>query len=141
MNQGATMNAKRLLLIPLLLAGLALGGCAGQVQETWTKLTSTEVSPTAVIVAANAFNAVKATATNYIRLPRCTGQNGPACRDPAVAAKIIPAVRSGTIARNGLTTFLRNNPGKLGPSGLYNALVGSTSVLNGIYAQYNIRSQ
>jgi len=123
-------------LIPLILV-LALGGCA-QLTNAYDTLTGVTVSPTAVYVAANAFDAVEVTATNYLKLPKCTGANGPVCRNPTATAQIIPAVRAGRVARTNLESFMAQNPGALGPTGLYNALTSATATLQAIVSQYNI---
>lgn len=123
-------------LVPALLLALALAGCAS-LTKTWDAVTGATVSPAAVIVAANAFDALEVTATNYLRLKKCNGTN-PVCRDPAVTKIIVPAVRSGRVARNNLEQFLKDNPGKLGPSGLYNALTSSINTLQGVIATYNV---
>lgn len=126
--------------VTVLLLCVNLAGCAsfGRVQDTFSILTETQISPTAAVVAANAFNAMEATATNYLRLKRCTLATGPICRDPVVTTKIIPAVRSGRAARDALIRFVRQHPGQLGASGLYDALVASTNTLQVVYAQYGI---
>lgn len=113
----------------------ALAGCAS-LSNTWNAVTGATVSPAAVIVAANAFDALEVTATNYLKLVKCNGSNGPVCRDPAATKVIVPAVRSGRVARNNLEQFLKDNPGQLGPSGLYNALTASINTLQGVVAQY-----
>ena len=118
---------------------LSIAGCAN-LQNAYSTLTGASVSPTAVYVAANSFDAVEATATNYLRLKRCTGSNGPVCRDPKATAQIIPAVRAGRVARTNLENFLAQNPGQLGPTGLYNALNSATATLQAIYSQYHIGS-
>lgn len=133
---------RKLLLPMLLVAGLMVGGCA-RLQAVFDILTAAEaaeVPATAVIVAANTFDALEVTATNYLRLKRCTEKTRPVCREPAATAVIVPAVRSGRIARDNLKKFLRENPGKLGPSGLYNALSVASNTLTAIYAQYNIQA-
>lgn len=99
--------------------------------------TQVEVSPTAVYVAVNTFNAMQITATNYLRLRRCDGST-PVCRSPAATAVIIPAVRSGRIARNNLRAFMERNPGKLGAQGSYDALQSSISTLRGVFQTYRI---
>ena len=116
----------------------ALTGCA-QLQNDWAALTGAQVTVTTVSVAGNTFDALEATATNYLRLPKCTGANGPICRDPKATAVIIPAVRSGRVARNNLEQFFKDHPGQLGPSGLYAALQAAISTLKDIFAQYNIK--
>lgn len=125
---------RRLLVLTLL---IALGGCTN-LTNAWNTLTSTQVTYQTVAVAANTFDALEATATAYLRLPRCTGSNGPVCRSPSATAKIIPAVRSGRVARNNLEQFFADHPGQLGPQGLYDALQKAIATLQSVIAQYNI---
>jgi hypothetical protein len=100
-------------------------------------VTGTAVSPTAVVVAANAFDAVKATATNYIAY--CTPNPAPAgCSDTAIQ-KLIPAVRSGTDARNTLEQFQADHPGQLGPQGVYDALTAATDTVKAIITEYGLK--
>lgn len=124
------------LLIAATLA-LSLVGCAN-LQNAYNTVTGASVSPTAVYVAANSFDAVEVTATNYLRLKKCSPSSGPVCRDPAATAKIIPAVRSGRVARNNLLAFMKANPGQLGPVGLYNALTSATQTLQQVEATYGV---
>ena len=126
---------KRIVYVLLLVGGLA--GCT-QFTNTWNTLTGTTVSPTAVYVAANAFDAVEATATNYLKLQKCTASSGPVCRNAAATAQIIPAVRAGRVARTNLENFMAQNPGALGPVGLYNALTAATTTLQAIVSQYKV---
>lgn len=122
------------LLIPLVLA-LALGACAN-LQNAYSTITGASVSPEMVYVARNSFDALEVTATNYIRY--CTShRGGTGCSDTAIKS-LIPAVRSGRVARNNLTQFQKDNPGALGPAGLYNALVTATNTLQAVENQYNI---
>jgi len=116
---------------------LVLAGCTS-FQNAYNVLTGAQVSPAVVTVAVNTFDALEATATNYLKLAKCNGKNGPVCRDPGATAIIIPAIRAGRVARTNLETFMVQNPGQLGPSGLYNALQAASSTLQGIYAQYHI---
>lgn len=132
------------LLVPLILItslAFSVGGCAQfrTALDVVTAVGDAQVNPTAVIVAANTFNGVEASMTNYLRLPRCTLTNRPVCRDPVATAQIIPAVRSGRIARDKLVDFMENNPGKLGSSGLFNALTSATSTLQEIKLQYSVK--
>src|SRR3972149_5455334 len=111
---------KRILLMPVLLLALGMGGCAEQLDKmkrAYDVVTSMAVSPEAVVVARTAFNTVEVLATNYQRLPRCTGVNGPLCRDPALRDRIDQAIYAGRKARNELTAFMRAHPGALGPQG------------------------
>lgn len=114
-----------------------LGGCAN-FQNAWNVLTSAQVTPQTVVVAANTFDALEATATAYLKLRRCSATSGPVCRDPGVTKKIIPAVRSGRVARNNLEQFFRDHPGQLGPQGLYDALQAAINTLQGIISQYHL---
>lgn len=115
-----------------------LVGCA-QLQKTYEVVTSAKVSPTAVVVAVNAFNALEATATNYLLLPRCVTGGPVICRQSAATQPIKRAVLSGRAARNKLTQFYAEHPGELGPKGLYDALVAATDTLQAIYATYGVK--
>lgn len=116
---------------------ISFAGCSS-LQNAYDVVTGVSVSPVAVYVAANSFDAAEATATNYLRLKRCSTVSGPVCRSPVATTKIIPAVRSGRIARDRLTQFQKDNPSKLGPTGLYNALTSATAALQSIYQQYGV---
>lgn len=116
---------------------LSLGGCAS-LQNDWNALTGSAVSPTAVIVAGNSFDALEATATNYLRLKKCSTASGPICRDPKATAIIIPAIRSGRASRTNLEQFMANHPGKLGDQGLYNALQTAITTLKQAFSIYGI---
>ena len=121
-----------------LLLALALTGCAG-VQKTLGALTGTTVSPQVMVIAVNSFNAIEATATNYLRLPKCGAQVSPVCRSPKATAAIIPAIRSGRAARNSITVFVREHPGALGAQGTYDALVSATNLVGTVLAQYGAK--
>lgn len=126
---------KKLFAIALL--GLSLAGCAS-LTKGYDIITGATVSPAAVIVAGNSFDAIEATATNYLVFCRAN-RASVVCKDYVAARKaILPAVRSGRVARNNLENFLTANPGQLGPSGLYNALVTSISTLQAIVSEYNV---
>lgn len=126
---------KRILLI--LALSVSLGGCA-TLRTSYDVVTGATISPTAVIVAANGFDALEATATNYLRLKSCAVAPGPVCRNKAATKAIIPAIRSGRLARNKLEAFMVANPGKLGNAGLYNALTEAIATLQGVFVQYNV---
>lgn len=100
--------------------------------------TSASVSPNLIFIAANTFDGLEVTATNYLRLSRCTGANGPVCRDPEAAEKIIATVQSGRIVRNKMRQFLRDHPGQLGIQGDYDALKESIATLQTIFTKYNV---
>jgi hypothetical protein len=100
-------------------------------------LSGATVSPTAIVVAANAFDAVKATATNYIAY--CTPNPSPAgCNDAAIQ-KLIPAVRAGTSARDALEQFQADHPGQLGNKGVFDALTAATTTVKAIIAEYSLK--
>jgi hypothetical protein len=126
---------RKIALVLSLAFGLA--SCAG-LNNAYTTLSGTTVSPTAVYIAANAFDAVEVTATNYLKLKQCSSTSGKICRSPAATKQIIPAVRSGRVARTNLENYMNQNPGALGPVGLYNALTAATNTLQAVVAQYNI---
>lgn len=119
----------------ILLFALALGGCA-EVQNAWNVVAGASVTDQQVYIARSAFDALEATATNYIVYckvhPATRG-----CSKSAIAA-IIPAVRSGRVARTNLTEFQKTHPGQLGSKGLYDALVSATNTLQAVSVQYNI---
>lgn len=117
-----------------------LTGCSAELQKfksAYDVVTSSSISPTMVYVAANTFDALEATATNYLRLPKCGGSSI-ICRNQSAVAVIIPAIRSGRVARNNLEQFLKDHPGQLGPKGLYDSLTASIDTIQKIYTQYNI---
>lgn len=113
----------RKLLLVGLLAG-ALGGCA-TIKADWAIITGTTVSPTQIIVAANAFDAGEASATQYLLY----------CKQNAVQAAcalstrkaVVLAVRSGRVARNQLEPYIVS--GTAGPSAIYNTLVAIVAQL------------
>lgn len=133
---------RKLFAIAALTIAVTLGGCATQfgqkVEGVVSAITGATVSPQAVIVASNVFDGLERTATNYLRLTRCNGTNGPICRDPNATKTLIPAIRSGRVARNNLQQFMTDHPGQLGPSGLYDALQASITTLQNVFAQYNV---
>jgi hypothetical protein len=117
--------------------GFGLAGCAS-LQQDYAIITGATVSPAAVIVAGNSFDAIEATATNYLVFCKAN-RTISGCGSYVAARKaILPAVRSGRVARNNLENFLTANPGALGPSGLYNALVTAINTLQGVASTYNI---
>jgi hypothetical protein len=109
---------------------LSLGGCAEfqKLQNGFALVTGPIVTPQQVVIAINAFDAVEATATNYLHLPRCPSAS--ICRDPAITAKLVPAIRAGRADRNTLKAALRANPGQnLSLANVYNDLGSTTSLI------------
>ena len=116
----------------LAIASLGLSGCAAL-----STLEGTTVSPTQVIVAGNSFDAVEATATNYLLLPLCPGAT--LCRTQAATSAIIPAVRAARTARNQLEAYVNANPGSPAPVSLYNTAIAALNALESALAQYNVK--
>lgn len=121
---------KKILIIAL---ALSLGGCAA-IQ----RLEGTTISPQTVVLARNSFDALEATATNYLALARCDKTTAKVCRDKSISAILIPAVQNARKARSDLATFQKTHPGQLGSQGLYDALQLSVTTLTGIITTYNI---
>src|SRR5712692_6405554 len=113
---------RRFLVIPLL---LALGACAS-LQTAWDVVTGTEVSATQIIVAANAFDAGEASATQYLMLCKATVPAPSYC---ALSARktVVTAVRVGRAARSQLEPYIIS--GAAGPAALYNTLITAITTL------------
>ncbi len=113
---------KKLLILALI---LTLGACAN-LKTAYQVITEASVSPTQIIVAANAFDALEGTATQYLvyckanlTTPICSADN---------RRSVIKYVRSGRAARNQLETYVA--AGNAGPAGLYNTLIAAINQLN-----------
>ena len=116
---------KFLLIIPL---ALSLSACAS-LKADWAIITGASVSPTQIIVAANAFDAGEASATQYLLFCKSANPAPSYCaRSNRVA--VISAVRAGRVARNQLEPYVVS--GTAGPAALYNALV---AVVTNLQAQ------
>lgn len=112
--------------IAFLALALALGACAQlkTIEGVYTYVSTATVSPSNVYIAANAFDAVEATATQYLLGCRakkftCTA---------SARRTIIRAVRSGRAARNQLETYLQQSVPA--PSAVYNTLIAAINQLN-----------
>ena len=113
---------KKLIIIAL---AIGLGACA-QLKTVYSLVTDTAVSPTQVIVAANSFDAIEGTATQYLvycksnlTVPACSADNRRA---------VIKYTRAGRAARNQLETYIVQNANA--PSAIYNTLVAAINSLN-----------
>lgn len=129
----------RKLPLVLLLALLpALGGCAtvARLEAAWQSVKSATVSPAGVVVTAKIFDALEATATNYLKLNRCSATSGPICRSPAVTPRLVQAVHDGRAARNSLLAFQQAHPGQLGDQGVYDALQAAIATITVIVNDY-----
>ena len=133
---------KKIFLIAVL--AISLGGCSTPFGERLSSFfeaikvgSSATVSPEAIYVAANAYDAVEVTATNYLTLKRCPNQ-APFCRSPAATKVLIPAIRAGRVARDNALPFVTDHPGQLGAKGLYDALTTATDSIQKILNQYKV---
>ncbi len=128
----------------LLAIGLALwlGACAtlqadlAKITQVYTVVTTATVSPTTVIVTANAFDALKATAVNYARYCIQGKFVDPICSAPN-RRNVVKAVRSGTAARNQLELSITTNTPATAT--IYNVLVAAVNGLQGSPALSNFR--
>lgn len=127
-------------ILPTIFIALMLSGCASleRLKQTAEAVGEFTVSPEAVIIASNSFDALEITATNYLKLKSCRKITSSVCRNPTATALIIPAVRSGRVARNNLQQFLAEHPNQLGPSGGFDALNASIATIKGVLTQYKI---
>lgn len=126
-------------LLAIIALAFVLSGCAS-LSKVYDTVTGATVSPAAVVVAGNSFDALEATATNYLTFCKANKVLAACSNYVAVRKAILPAVRSGRVARNNLENFLTANPGQLGPSGLYNALVASINTVQAVISQYQLGS-
>lgn len=109
----------------MLALGLSLGGCAS-LQTAWGVVTGATVSPTQIVVAANAFDAGEASATQYLLYCKATVPPPSYCA-LTTRKSVVSVVRAGRAARNQLEPYIVS--GTAGPSALYNTLVATVTTL------------
>lgn len=107
------------------LLALSLGGCA-TFQKDWAIITGTSVSPTQIIVAANAYDAAEATATQYLLFCKSAAPAPSYCA-LATRQAVVSAVRAGRVARIQLEPYVVS--GTAGPAALYNTLIAVVTQL------------
>jgi hypothetical protein len=120
---------RKYLAAALVLGAISLGGCASELQKlktVYSVVTETTVSPSTIIVASNSFDALEATATQYLTYCK-TNLSTSACSADN-RRTVIKAVRAGRAARNQLETYVTNNTAA--PSAIYNTLVAAINALN-----------
>jgi len=116
------MKMKKLLVV--LALSLSLTGCASL--ETFQQVATATVPASVVIPAANAFDILKAAATNYGRY--CIQQKmAPSICAADVRRVVIKAVRSGTGARNQMEASVATGQPAL--ASIYNVLVSAVQSL------------
>jgi len=113
---------KFFIVLPLL---FVLGACAS-LQTAWDVVTGTEVSPTQILVAANAFDAGEASATQYLLFCKAT-KPAPSYCALSTRKTVVTAVRAGRVARTQLEPYIVS--GTAGPAALYNTLVATITTL------------
>src|ERR1700688_1096278 len=113
---------KLLLIIPLL---FTLGACAS-LQTAWSVVTGVSVSPTQIIVAANAYDAGEASATQYLLYCKAAVPAPSYCA-LATRQSVVKTVRAARAARNALEPYIVS--GTAGPAALYNTLVAAVTPL------------
>ncbi len=110
------------LVLPLL---FTLGACAS-LQTAWDVVTGTEISATQILVAANAFDAGEASATQYLMFCKATVPAPSYCA-LSTRKTVVTAVRVGRAARSQLEPYIIS--GAAGPAALYNTLVATITTL------------
>lgn len=104
--------------------GLSLVGCS--TLATLQQVSTATVPASVVIPAANAFDILKAAATNYGRY--CIQQKmAPAICDASTRRIVVKAVRAGTGARNQMEISVANNQPAI--ASVYNVLVAAVQSL------------
>ena len=131
---------KKLLLVSTL--ALSLGACS-TLSNIVGVVTGASVTANQAYIAANAYDALEQTATTYLTLPACVAGGTKVCRSAAAVNAIVPAIRSGRIARNNLEAAINANitAGTAVPATLDQLLTAATATLQGIIAEYGISSQ
>ena len=126
----------------LAVLGLAasLAGC-NTISQTFQLITSASVSSQYAAAEVNTFNAIEQLATGYLQLPACPPATpaGVVCRTPQVVKVIVPAVRTGRIARNQIQTAIATANGGPIPVASYNTLASVITTLQGLYTEYGIK--
>lgn len=110
------------------LLAISLGGCAAiqKIETAYHTVTETTVSPKQIYIAAQTFNGLQATATQYLVYCRdhlttdvCSADN---------RRIVIRSIRKGRSARNQLETYITQS--KPAPATLYNVLVDAITSIN-----------
>jgi hypothetical protein len=109
---------------------LSLAGCG-----TFSALTAQPSVGTAITLG-NTFDGVKAIATAYVN--SCTPRPLPAQCSRAAINQLIPAIDSGTEARNQIKKLATTSPDQIGASTAYANLNAAVTVLQTVIAEYHI---
>ena len=123
---------KRLLVV-LFLAS-ALVGCA-KIESAYQTVTSATITVQQVYIAANAFDAIEASATQYLRLPVCGKLP---CRNPSATNSLVASIRAGRLARNKLELAVASSPTAPVDANLFATLTSSTTTIKAILAEFGV---
>lgn len=124
-------------IITILALCLLAAGCTPQLTElknAYSALTSATVSPRAIDIAVNGYDAIAATATNYLKYCK-VNRSTSICNDDYINIVIVN-VRAGRVARNTAEQFLTDHPGQLGNQGILDAITTATNAINNIVKLY-----
>ena len=124
------MNPRKLIAVAAL--ALSLGGCA-QLTNAWNVVNGATITPQQVYIAANAFDVVEASGTQYLRLPVCGKLP---CRNPNATASLVSSIRAGRLARNQLEAAVNANPGAPVNANLMATLTSSTTTIKAILSEF-----
>jgi len=116
------------LLGSVVLMALTLASCS-----TVSKIAGFTVSQKQVAVAVQAFDGVKATATNILKLPDCTATQKAikdGCITQSLGRTIVADVDAGTAARNSLWVASKGTTEGIGVRAAYDAVIAATAALN-----------
>ena len=128
---------RKLAILGALALATALSGC-----NTLSVISGAAISPQSADVAINSFDVLEASATAYLSLPTCGAPGATVvCKNLTAAAKIIPAVKSGRVARDQILSLLNANSGAAIPVATYNSLEAVITTLQGVNSAYNIQTK
>ena len=122
-------------LFSVLLLTFALAGCT-QLSNAWGVLTGATITPQQVYIAANAFDAVEASGTQYLRLPVCGSLP---CRNPSATNSLVASIRAGRLARNKLEAAVSASPGAPVDANLFATLTSSTTTIKAILSEFGVQ--
>lgn len=106
---------------------LVLPGCAAikDITNAYTFVTTATVSPSTILIAANSFDGLEGTATNYF--DHCRANLSEAICSAPNRRFVIKAVRSGRAARDKLETYITSSTPA--PASIYNSLIAAITSL------------
>lgn len=120
-----------------------LGGCAQleAMRDAIHAAVAAKVSQKEAYLAADAFDVIEITSSNYLRLKICTSSSGPICREPALTPRIEAALLSGRDSRNKVKAYLRlhQNDGADAPIAAtddLNVMTAATETLKALLGAY-----